>query len=269
MSTETKRVLIWAKTYPELSDKYRETVCTAGCTEDGQPIRLYPVPLRYLRQQSRYRLYDWVTVRLKKHPSDHRPESYMVIGEPVQGERLEPNGPGWPQRREIVFQNPTWHYSCLEELKQLQKSHRTSMGFVRVREVQRVWIDHRSPDDRAQHLAKLTRLKRQAQQTDIFGMRGEQFDLQFQDHRIHVSWRCQSPTCPGHTAGILDWGLAELGRRRGPDAARQKIEDFANLARHELAFFMGNFKAHQGNFGIIGLWYPLHLPAPKPQLSLF
>lgn len=269
MLIETKRVLIWAKTYPELSDKHRETVCTAGCTEDGQPVRLYPVPLRYLKEQSRYRLYDWVTVRLQKHPRDHRPESYMVIGEPIQGERIESNGPGWPQQREAVFRDASWHYDCLEELKQLQRTQRTSIGFIRVREVEWVRIKYRTDDDRAQHVAKLLRLKQQAQQTNMFGMRGQQFDLQFQDHRIHVAWRCHSANCPGHTAGILDWGLAELGRRRGAEAARQRIEDMANLAKHELAFFVGNFKSHQGNFGIIGLWYPQHLPPPSPQLGLF
>ena len=269
MEIETKRVLIWAKTYPELSDKHRETVCTAGCTEDGQPIRLYPVPLRYLKEQSRYRLFDWVTVRLQKHPRDHRPESYMVIGEPVQGERIEPNGPGWPQRHETVFRDTSWHYDCVEELRQLQGIQRTSIGFIRVREIEWVKIVHRTAKDRAQHTAKLARLKQQAQQTNMFGMRGQQFDLQFQDHRIHVKWRCQSADCPSHTAGILDWGLAELGRRRGAEAARQRIEDLANLAKHELAFFVGNFKAHPTNFGIIGLWYPQHLPPPSQQLGLF
>ncbi len=272
MSIETKRVLIWAKTYPELSDKHRETVCTGGCTEDGRPIRLYPVPLRYLSEKARYRLYDWVTVRVQKHPRDHRPESYVIIGEPTQGEHLDPKGPGWPLRRETIFRDTRWHYNCLEDLKQAQRAQRTSMGFVRVREIERIWIEHRTPKDRAQHNEKLARLQRQTQQTNLFGLRGKQFHLQFQDHRIHVAWRCQSATCPGHTAGILDWGLGELGRREGAEKARQRIVELTTLARYELAFFMGNFKAHQGAFGIIGLWYPVHLPAPpppNPQLSLF
>ena len=272
MEIETKRVLIWAKTYPELSDKHRETVCTAGCTEDGQPIRLYPVPLRYLKEQSRYRLYDWVTVRVRKHPGDHRPESYMVIGEPIQGDHLDPKGPGWPHRRATIFQNTTWHYNCLEDLKREQRSYRTSVGFVRVREVEKIWIDYRTAEDRAQHTAKLARLRQRAKQTAMFGQPEQQLNLQFQDHRIHVAWRCQSATCPGHTAGILDWGLGELGRRDGAEKARLRIVELTTLAKYELAFFMGNFKGHQGAFGIIGLWYPLHLPPPPPpdpQLSLF
>ena len=37
---EEKKILIWGKTYPELSTKDLETVCTGGVTEDGRPIRL-------------------------------------------------------------------------------------------------------------------------------------------------------------------------------------------------------------------------------------
>jgi hypothetical protein len=60
MPPQKIRVLIWGKTYPELSTHYRETVCTGGVREDGSPIRLYPVPLRYLDTEKRYELYDWV-----------------------------------------------------------------------------------------------------------------------------------------------------------------------------------------------------------------
>src|SRR6266567_8148955 len=34
---EEKKILIWGKTYPELSIKHLETVCTGGVTEDGAP----------------------------------------------------------------------------------------------------------------------------------------------------------------------------------------------------------------------------------------
>jgi hypothetical protein len=39
-SAELRRVLIIAKTYPELSSKYGETVCTAGVDEAGHALRL-------------------------------------------------------------------------------------------------------------------------------------------------------------------------------------------------------------------------------------
>jgi hypothetical protein len=40
MSTwETRRILIWGKTRPELSKKHRETVCTGGVFEDTKSVR--------------------------------------------------------------------------------------------------------------------------------------------------------------------------------------------------------------------------------------
>jgi len=62
----TERVLIWGKNYPKLSKRYAETVSTAGVRENGTPIRLYPVPLRYLGSDSQYRLYDWVDLPICK-----------------------------------------------------------------------------------------------------------------------------------------------------------------------------------------------------------
>ena len=53
------RVFIIAKTYPELSSKYGETVCTAGVDEAGNPLRLYPIPFRYLSGPQRFKRYQW------------------------------------------------------------------------------------------------------------------------------------------------------------------------------------------------------------------
>ena len=48
------RVLIAVKTYPTLSEKYDELVCTAGFLEDGTWIRIYPIPFRKLSYDNRY-----------------------------------------------------------------------------------------------------------------------------------------------------------------------------------------------------------------------
>ncbi len=62
------KILIWAKTSPELSQKYLETVCTAGVPESGKPVRLYPIPYRYLKDEQ-FKLYQWITAG---HPKTQR-----------------------------------------------------------------------------------------------------------------------------------------------------------------------------------------------------
>ena len=70
------KVLITVKTYPSISSKYEELVCTAGFREDGTWIRIYPVPFRKKAYDEQYKKYDWIEIDLDKNKSDFRPESY-------------------------------------------------------------------------------------------------------------------------------------------------------------------------------------------------
>ena len=72
------KVLITVKTYPTISEKYDELVCTAGFLEDGTWIRIYPVPFRKRAYTEQYKKYDWIELDLVKNTSDFRPESYRL-----------------------------------------------------------------------------------------------------------------------------------------------------------------------------------------------
>ena len=264
----TRRVLIWAKTYPELSGQYKETVCTAGCFEDGSPVRLYPIPLRYLDAASRYQLYDWVEVPLVRHTPDSRPESFR-LGRPEihrVGHLDTDRDRSWASRRDVISRDTTWHYDCLDGLKAAQAERKASLGLVRVGRISKIRVVRRPEVERREHDEKLRRLRSQTSLFDTTIVK----HLAFQTFRIHVWWECagsyEGRTCPGHSAGVLDWGLGELGRKKGPDAAAQRMTEIADLSRRDLHFFVGNFKAHPKNFGIIGLWYPPKRPPPPPTL---
>jgi hypothetical protein len=53
-----ERLLITVKTYPTLSRKHGETVCTAAVRADGSWVRLYPVPFRLMDYKDRYAKFD-------------------------------------------------------------------------------------------------------------------------------------------------------------------------------------------------------------------
>jgi hypothetical protein len=110
------KVLIAVKTYPTLSSKYDELVCTAGFREDGSWIRLYPVPLRKKSYNEQYKKYDWIEVDLVKNESDFRPESFRpktidteikVVG------HIGTNDGTWEERKQICLGKI---YSNLTEL---------------------------------------------------------------------------------------------------------------------------------------------------------
>ena len=99
------RVLITVKTYPTLSAKYDELVCTAGFTEDGRWIRIYPVEYRKKPYKDQYSKYDWVEVDLVENTSDFRPESFRprtADTEFVNIGKLDTKG-NWAKRKEIVL----------------------------------------------------------------------------------------------------------------------------------------------------------------------
>lgn len=248
-------ILIWPKTYPELSWSYRETVCTAGSTLEGKPHRLYPVPLRYLPEVRRYSLWDVVRLQAGPNERDNRPESLKLL-EPESlriVRNIETSNGSWEERRRIVFADTSWHFGCVRRLQASQRAAGTSLGFVKVRDVSSVDLVRRSDEDRERHERKLRHLK---SQPSLFGP--AQKDLEFFGQRVRVRWHCPDEDCPGHTHQILDWGLGELGRREGPVTMLNRMESLCNLSEYDLGFFLGNFARYQQTFGVVGLWYPKH-----------
>lgn len=83
-SEETLDVLVNCKTYPAVSSKYIETVCTGGIARDGRFIRLYPIPFRLLDEKSQYGRWDVIRVRVYRDTKDARPESrHLEPGSPI------------------------------------------------------------------------------------------------------------------------------------------------------------------------------------------
>ena len=97
---EWRNILIVVKTYPTPARQGIEVSCTAGITDDGQWIRLFPIPFRFLRSDQKFKKYQWIRAKVKK-ASDPRIESYNVdidsiepLGDPI------PSANSWfgPQR---------------------------------------------------------------------------------------------------------------------------------------------------------------------------
>ncbi len=100
------KVLITVKTYPTISTRYEELVCTAGFREDGSWIRIYPVQYRKKGFEEQYKKYDWIEMDLVRNRKDVRPESYRPRSQDAPIEiigRISPDGSSWKERRSIVL----------------------------------------------------------------------------------------------------------------------------------------------------------------------
>src|ERR1035441_4602338 len=121
-----ERVLITVKTYPTLSRKYGETVCTAGVRADGSWMRIYPVPFRRLEEKEQYKKFDWIETNFVRGHSDPRPETRhpanLAKMLPVAHMGTDNN---WRQRRELLLAKATV-YDRLEPLLTGAKENRLS-----------------------------------------------------------------------------------------------------------------------------------------------
>lgn len=108
-----QKVLITVTTYPLPSRSYDELVCTAGILENGDWIRIYPVPLSFLidlKGSGRVKKvkYTWIEIDLIKRTDDFRPESHSPVNydfkDLVIGDSIGTEG-NWMIRKELCLNN--------------------------------------------------------------------------------------------------------------------------------------------------------------------
>lgn len=108
-----KKILITVTTYPLPSRSYDELVCTAGVLENGDWIRIYPVPLSFLIDlkgtgKVKNVKYTWIELDLNKRQDDFRPESYSPVNydfrDIVIGNRINTDG-NWLLRKQYCLKN--------------------------------------------------------------------------------------------------------------------------------------------------------------------
>ena len=173
---EGDRILVTVKTYPTLSRKYGETVCTAGLREDGSWVRIYPVPFRGLGEQQQYRKFDWILCRLVRNAKDPRPESFH----PIDIDEMRPVGhmgtdEGWRDRRQIVLRTGKV-YDRLEELIDDARSNRISLAVFKPKNIEELICEE---DEREWDQEKLRQLLEANAQLDLFAedMRRRAFEI--------------------------------------------------------------------------------------------
>ncbi|MBI4663930.1 MAG: hypothetical protein HY735_34450 [Verrucomicrobia bacterium] len=160
-----ERVLITVKTYPTLSRKYGETVCTAGVREDGSWLRIYPVPFRRLDEAEQYRKFDWIECKLIKSRSDPRPETRH----PADLKELQPVGHmeaagNWRERRKLLLETAKV-YTQLQPLIECAKANTVSLAVFKPPKIMNfVWEE----EEREWDAAKVAEMRNRTNQGELF-----------------------------------------------------------------------------------------------------
>lgn len=272
-ATEKHRILVTVKTYPTLSTKYGETVCTAGVREDGTWVRIYPVPFRRLGEAEQYRKFDWIECRLKRRDRDPRPESFSPVGE------LTPVGhvgtsDRWSERRRILLKTARV-YDTLSELIAAAKGNVASLAvFKPTRITDFIWED----DDREWSQHRLDQMRALHSQLPLF-----EEDPWRQTFRLlqklpyAFSYRFEDATGRSSKLQVLDWEVGALywkclkSTNGDEGAALCKVRDkyYQEFLKTDLHFFLGTTQQfHQvgpNPWVIVGVF-----PIPHdPQQRLF
>jgi len=258
---ERTKVLITVTTYPLPSEGYQELVCTAGVTEAGEWVRLYPVPLRYLDQLRRYRKYQWIEVDLAPigHGNDTRKESRRPDLDSIRvlGERLSTKD-DWRERRDVIDRLP---HQTLNEYKALHKAERVSLGVVRPKRILDLMVKRTTGEWKA-------KWKRLFEEERLLG--DDQKPLAKIPHTFHYVFECDDSDKP-HRAMNEDWELGmlflrERAKGRTEDEAIQSVRrrffDEMCAPSRDTCFFMGTVTRFN-TWLVLGVFWP---PKTDPQL---
>ncbi len=257
------RVLITVKTYPTLSAKYDELVCTAGFREDGTWIRIYPFPFRKKSYNEQYKKYDWIEIDLVKNDSDFRSESYRPFSHDSKVEIVGHinTDNNWAERKAICLRKV---YCDLTELISEAKNKETctSLAVFKPSEI----VDFTAePVDREWDKEKLARLN----QLNLFETsKNGKFEVV---QKLPYKFKFVFKDIRGVQSKMMieDWEIGQLywnclSRHKGDeqkaiaDVRKKYFDDFAKTKN--LHFFLGTTQAHhyvsRNPFIIIGTFHP-------------
>lgn len=260
------KILITAKTYPSLSRKYRETVCTAGLLLDEaeQPlrwIRIYPVRFRDLDNDKRYRRWSIIEADIEKNPRDPRPESFRIDDDSITVIRHVGTESGWQERRDMLLPLKDRSIQSIQDQGQ-------SLGFIKpksvgcflIKEAERDW----KPDQRAI-----------LDQGDLLREEQKFLDLEKIPYRFLYQFLDEDDI--KHTYSILDWEILQLYRNMRNNSQKSSVSEREEYALEkvreklegqfmgkdtDLYFMVGNQQRYPKTFVIIRLFYP---PLVKSQ----
>ncbi len=256
---EKRKILIATKTYPSISTKYKETVCTAGILldDDEKPlewIRIYPIRFRALDFDQRYPRWSIITAEIERNEKDYRLESFRINDSSIEVVKKIDTKKNWAERKSLVF---PLQFESIQEIKNQNKS----LGIIKPQSIEKYFY---------KAVTREWNVKQQNIQNQL-----DLFEPSFNLEKIPYQFGYQFTEQDGssHRYTISDWEIMQLYRgcrdRANQPTQRQKEEEALLkvrqklesefLSKKELYFIVGNLKNHPKVFMIIGLFYPIKM----------
>ena len=249
-------------TYPLPSRGYQELVCTAGVTEDGKWVRLYPIDYRYRPLHQKFQKYQWIEVEVAEQgaKNDRRKESRKPFLDSIRplGEKLDTKN-NWAARREIIDKLPVY---TVNKLRTLYEEDKTSLGIVRPIRIIDLKIEDSDQEWKPEWQQVLNQFK-------LFGPQPK--PLAKIPFKFSYVFECEDSSKP-HNAMIEDWELGVLylkevdrlgNKQAAAESVKGKFLDELCAPNKDTHFFMGTVFPHN-TWIVIGIFWPPKTP-PKAQ----
>jgi hypothetical protein len=253
------RVLITVKTYPTISAKYDELVCTAGFREDGTWIRIYPVPFRKRAYTEQYKKYDWIELDLVKNKSDFRPESFRpaTLETEINLVGHIDTARNWEERKKLCLGKI--YYNLSELIAEAKvKNIGTSLAVFRPTEILDFYAEPVEREWSSKQKAALAQQNLFETKFEVVKKLPYKFKFHFRDNQGKKS----NMMIEDWETGQLFWkqlAKYEGNEQKAIDDVRKKyFDDFAMTK--DLHFYLGttqkNHYVSHNPFMIIGTFYP-------------
>ena len=267
-----EKILILCKTYPAPSEKFLEITCVAGVTDQGELVRVFPVPFRHLSGDKQFRKWQWIEADTAVGDADGRRESRKIrdFGSINLLEHLDSKQ--WPQRLEHLKGLKV--YTSWDDVWAEYQANYTSLVLFKPLRIVDLEIEkERQPDWTPEELAKLKgntdQMKMDFGDEDRVALGRSQvlekipYAFRYVFEYEHEGELRQKKMI------IKDWELAALYRNLADDPdweQKFRAKIFDDMLDKDLMFLLGNMKAVPKQWMIVSLIYP---PKPSPQQSLF
>lgn len=262
MAVRDAEILILCKTYPSPSGRYTETSCVAGMDEEGNLIRLFPVPFRLIAKDRQFKKWQWVKAKIGKASKDHRPESHVIKVDTITSGSAVPTKNDWAERR--VFLDKLRVSADFDAIEAERKKSKKSLAILKASKILCLDIVPVSnPQWTEEELAKLEQEQKQAGLFDVEDKPNIRI-LRKLPHDFYYRYECmtsQGVQTYRHKivdweAGALYWTCVDRYGNEWEKAFRLKLEH--ELPARDLMFLMGNIHRFPDQWLIISLIYPPH-----------
>ena len=251
----TKRILMTVKTYPTPAWKGGEVVCAAGITDEGEWIRLFPIPYRLLNDPQRFKKYQWIEARVTRAREDTRLESYRVDIDSIRVVSVVLKRDNhWQARKEIVL--PLESRSMCQLQAERDANGFPTLGIFQPRQIKSLRIEPTDANWSESELARLNQLS--------LIVASPRQPLEKIPFMFKYWYTCREDTCRGHKMLCTDWEMSQAYRsfsQRYEGNWESKFHnrfELAMIKKNDTHFYVGTIHGYPSHWIIVGLFYPMN-----------